>query len=109
VGSKLIVAGLGLALLAGCNRDPGAPIITEQGCGSCHEIPGIEGAEGAVGPSLKHFGSQRMIAGTLPNTPANLQRYLMAPQMVVPGNVMPNTGLTAGQARAVAAYLGRLE
>jgi cytochrome c1 len=46
-----------------------------------------------------------MIAGLLPNTPANLVLWLRHPQSVTPGNAMPDLGLTETQARDIAAYL----
>jgi cytochrome c1 len=114
-----LICSSGLALLTACapkNRDAsiagdaqaGAIEITRDACGSCHEIPGIEESQGRVGPSLRHFAKRRMIAGRLPNTPANLQRWLKAPQSIAPGNAMPDQGLTDQQARDVAAYLERL-
>ena len=46
-----------------------------------------------------------MIAGVLPNTPENLVHWLRSPQAVVPGNAMPDVGLSDAQARDIAAYL----
>ena len=57
----------------------GATVITRMACGSCHVIPGIEGADGHVGPPLAHFARRRTIAGVLANTPANLAAFLKAP------------------------------
>lgn len=112
------IAGVGvmIAMLGGCGAsdraahavgDPnaGAIVIARKACGSCHEIPGIEEADGMVGPSLAHFASRQMIAGTLANSPANLALYLKAPQTVVKGNIMPDQGLTDEQVRDAAAYL----
>ena len=83
----------------------GAIAITRHACGSCHLIPGVQDADGRVGPSLGEFGSRRMIAGWVPNTPEALRAYLLDPQGLVPGNVMPNQGLTDRQARDIAAFL----
>jgi cytochrome c2 len=41
----------------------------------------------------------------LRNTPSNLTRWLRDPQGVVPGNAMPDMGITEDQARDMAAYL----
>ena len=51
------------------------------------------------------FGRRTYIAGMLSNTPQNLIRWLRNPQGVVPGNAMPNMGVTDAQARDLAAYL----
>jgi cytochrome c2 len=105
-----------LALLAGCGSAPDAAgmkgdpaagqiVMTRQACGSCHAIPGIELANGLVGPPLGHFASRKMIAGALPSTPSNLIAFLRRPQSVVKGGAMPDMGLTSGEARDAAAYL----
>jgi hypothetical protein len=40
------------ASLGGHDKTQGAELTKQLGCGSCHVIPGIEGANGLVGPSL---------------------------------------------------------
>lgn len=80
-------------------------LIQAFGCAACHTIPGVKHADGNVGPPLARFGDRTYIAGMLRNTPPNLVRWLQRPQSVVPGNAMPDTGLTAAQARDIAAYL----
>jgi cytochrome c2 len=87
----------------------GAITIGREACGSCHVIPGIEGADGRVGPPLAHFASQQTIAGTLPNSPDNLKRFLKAPRAVVSNGAMPDLGLTDDQVRDIAAYLYQLK
>lgn len=87
--------------------DPGrgAIIMTQSSCGACHRIPGLQQADGMVGPPLDHFARRTMIAGLLPNTPPNLIRWVRSPQAVLPGNAMPDSSFTDAQARDVAAYL----
>lgn len=58
-------------------------------CVGCHAINGSKVAVGKSGPNLTHFGSRRTIAaGTLPNTPENLRRWLHDPNEVKPGTLM---------------------
>ncbi|HKT47460.1 MAG TPA: c-type cytochrome [Candidatus Acidoferrales bacterium] len=83
----------------------GKEVINEKRCGSCHTIPGINGARGVVGPPLFFLGRRTMIAGLLPNTPENLARWIQSPQSVNPQTAMPTLGLSQEQARDVAAYL----
>ena len=45
------------------------------------------------------------IAGELTNTPENVVRWIMDPQAIEPGTVMPDLGLTEAEARDVAAHL----
>jgi cytochrome c1 len=91
--------------LAGADRDRAPSLIRQYGCGSCHSIAGVDGADGLVGPSLGGFGERRTIAGRLPNTPRNLTRWLLDPQQIKPGDVMPDVGLSTREARDIAAYL----
>jgi cytochrome c len=73
----------------GGDPERGAELIASFGCGSCHIIPGIEAADGVVGPPLTDVGRRRFID----------------PQAIEPGTAMPNLGLSEEQARHVAAYL----
>jgi cytochrome c2 len=92
-------------IVQGGNAARGAKLIGSIGCGACHSIPGIEGAEGKVGPPLTDIGERGYIGGVLANTPENMIIWLKNPQAVVPGNAMPNLGLNDHEARDIAAYL----
>jgi cytochrome c1 len=87
------------------NVDAGQQAMGRYGCGSCHEIPGIEGAAGKVGPSLADFAKRTEIAGHLANDPANLIVWLRTPQSVSPGNGMPNQSVSEIEARDMSAFL----
>ncbi|RTL88487.1 MAG: c-type cytochrome [Hyphomicrobiales bacterium] len=89
----------------GGNPQRGAEAIAAIGCGACHTIPGVNGANGLVGPPLNRIGRRLYIAGLLRNTPENLEAWLQDPQKIVPGNVMPNMGISKEQSRDIAAYL----
>ena len=106
----LFLAGCGNAALEpvayyGGNSHRGAALIGQYGCGTCHVIPGIEGANGLVGPPLTQMGERVVIAGVLRNTPDNMVKWLRDPQAVVPNNAMPDMGLDEQQARDITAYL----
>jgi cytochrome c len=109
-----------VVLAAACNRQESAPassenpargkqLITQYGCTACHSIPGIEGPRGEVGPSLDHVAVRQVIAGSLPNNPQNLTKYLLNPQIVNTQNIMPNLGIKPDEARDIAAYLYTLK
>lgn len=83
----------------------GHRLVAELGCGGCHTIPGVRNARGNVGPPLIAFGDRRYVAGMLENRPDNLIHWLEHPQSVVPGNAMPEMGISEAQARDIAAYL----
>jgi cytochrome c len=87
------------------NIAAGRSLIASYGCGSCHSIPGIPGADSMSSPPLERFYQRSYIAGRLPNTWENLTRFIQDPQQVEPGNAMPNLGITAEQAHDIAAYL----
>jgi cytochrome c1 len=89
--------------------DRGAELITRYGCGSCHTIPGVNRADGLVGPPLTRFGARSYVAGQLPNNADNLRRWISDPQAVEPGTAMPNLGVTAIDAQDIAAYLYTLD
>jgi cytochrome c1 len=61
-----------------------------------------------VGPSLHGFASRPYIAGTLPNRPLELIAWIRDPQSVHPDTIMPGLGVTATDARDIAAHLYRL-
>lgn len=87
------------------NVEAGRRLVAGYGCGSCHSIPGIPGADALAAPPLDHFYDRRYIAGVLPNTRDNLVRWISSPQQIKPGNGMPDLGITAADARDIAAYL----
>ncbi len=91
--------------LTGGNVHVGQHLIYSYGCGSCHVIPGIAEADGLVGPTLQGFASRVYIAGSLTNEPENLFLWITKPQHVIPGNAMPDLGITERQAHDIAAYL----
>jgi len=121
-----LAAALTCAALAGCLRDldpyleerhtvaggkagEGPAAMRVYGCGSCHTIPGVRGADALVGPPLAGFAHRRYIAGRVPNQPDELVRWILHPQGVKPGTAMPDLGVTGQDARNIAAYLYTLK
>jgi cytochrome c2 len=95
--------------ITGGDSNVGRHAIAAYGCGSCHVIPGVVGANGAVGPSLAGIATRAEIAGHLPNDPQAMQRWLIHPQRIAAGNGMPEQGITQAEARDMAAYLYTLK
>jgi cytochrome c len=62
-------------------------------------------ARATVGPPLVAIAVRTYLAGELPNTPANMQEWIRHPRVVEPRTAMPDTGVTDGDARDIAAYL----
>ena len=87
----------------------GEQVIARYECGKCHMIPGIDGANGVVGPPLNFMARRSTLAGNFPNDPHHLVEWVRTPQEMKPGTAMPDLGLSEQQARDVAAYLYTLQ
>ena len=87
--------------------DPGRAdaAMRRYGCGGCHAIPGIPGADGQVGPPLSGLIHRVYIGGVTTNSPDHLIQWIMEPQKFSPNSAMPRTGISEAEARDVAAYL----
>ncbi|MBX7500406.1 cytochrome c oxidase subunit II [Qipengyuania sp. YG27] len=86
-----------------------AQALFESRCGACHTARGTA-AGGIIGPDLTHFASRRTIAaGWMPNTPANLDRWLTNPQAIKPGVDMPRVQLTPNERKRIVTWLEGLE
>lgn len=124
-GRAGIAATLVASVLFGCaagadNRDAaaithvgnvvrGRQLTAAYGCGTCHTIPGVEGATGQVGRPLAGIANRSYIAGVLVNEPSDMIRWLHDPPAVDSLTTMPNVGLNEPQGRDVAAYLYTLK
>jgi cytochrome c2 len=119
---RVLLSALALAALAGCDESylevPGVGIgypkagreaFNQYACTSCHVIPGVVGADIHVGPPLTGLAERKYLAGVLPNTPANLVRWIRQPQAISAQSAMPNLGVGEQPALDMAAYLYRLK
>lgn len=113
---------IGLLVITGCrseeptptnveNGDPerGVELIQEYGCGECHRIPGVEGAEGREATGLQLWANRAVLVGGLPNNPDNVIRFIRDPDGIRPGTEMPDLGLSEEEARHITAYLFTLQ
>jgi cytochrome c2 len=91
--------------IAGADAERGHALIASYGCGLCHAIDGVRGADGTVGPPLDDFAQRSLVAGIVPNTPAQLVAWLVDPPAIAPETGMPNMGISGPEARDMAAYL----
>jgi len=111
--STIVIA----AALAGCSKHPkvdplsggnpqvGRQLLDRYGCAACHEIKGVPHARSQVGPSLKEIRDSTYVAGVLPNSADNLEKWIMHPREIDPKTAMPDLGVTRAEARDMAAYL----
>lgn len=87
------------------NAPRGASLIEDYGCGACHTVPGIVGANGRIAPPLDFWADRAWIAGAVPNVPDNLILWIQNPQAIEPNTAMPILGVSEDHARDIAAYL----
>lgn len=83
----------------------GRVMARKYGCQSCHVIPGVTGGEARVGPPLAGVGARSFIGGVLNNSPENMVKWIMDPKRIDSMSAMPNVGVSAPDARHIAAYL----
>ncbi|MDX1520230.1 MAG: cytochrome c oxidase subunit II [Anaerolineae bacterium] len=87
----------------------GQELFLSTNCSQCHTISGTS-ASGTLGPDLTHFASRSTLgAGILPNTREHLAQWILNPQQIKQGNLMPATQLTEPKLEALVAYLQNLE
>lgn len=91
--------------LTGGDAGRGRQIVKAYGCTACHAIPGVPGPDARVGPPLRGIATRAFIAGVLPNQPANMIRWIRAPQAVDPRTAMPDMGVSERDGRDIAGYL----
>lgn len=87
----------------------GRQIFLQNTCVNCHAIQGVGTAR--VGPDLTKFGLRADIgSGVIPNTPENLAAWIVDPQRIKPGVLMPGyPGFSEEELRALVDYLEGLK
>lgn len=68
-------------------------------------IPGVPAADGTEGPPLDRWAERAYIAGAVRNTPEHMIVWIVDPQRVEPGTLMPDMGVPEEDARHMTAYL----
>ncbi len=105
--------------IAGCTRAPerlteedflpdvsrGKDLVSVYACSACHEIAGVSGIPGNIGPPLTEWGQRKFIAGRVPNEAHILAQWIQNPQEFKPGTAMPDLGVSKVEALSMAAYL----
>lgn len=87
----------------------GKQLVERLPCANCHTIRGTL-ASGKLGPDLTHVASRRTLAaGMMPNTRGHLGGWILDPQSIKPGSLMPATAMSSEEMHAVLAYLEILE
>ncbi|HEX6693691.1 MAG TPA: cytochrome c oxidase subunit II [Longimicrobiales bacterium] len=87
----------------------GHDVFVTKACVMCHTIRGTT-AGSSIGPDLTHLASRRMIAaGTRTNTRGNLAGWVVDPQGIKPGALMPPNNLTPAELEALISFLESLK
>jgi cytochrome c oxidase subunit 2 len=88
----------------------GGELFLSTGCGACHAVRGTD-AKGVIGPDLTHVGGRlSLAAGVLDNEIAAFRRFLVEPEHLKPGVLMPHFAmLPPADIGALAAYLEGLQ
>jgi len=95
--------------VAGGDPERGRLLVQQYQCAACHFIPEVQGPNGDAGPSLQSMGRMSYIAGSIPNQPENMIRFLQNPPAVKPGTLMPALGISNDEARHMAAFMYSLK
>ena len=86
----------------------GQRIFETTACINCHTVTGTP-ANGRFGPDLTHLMSRDTIAaGAADNTLDNLRRWILNPDAIKPGSLMPAMQLSDRDLDALTAYLETL-
>lgn len=96
----------------GTAAERGREVFLSADCSRCHAIQGTAelGAEGEHGPDLTHLAGRRtLLADTVPNSPAELERVVRDASAVKAGVDMPAAELSDQEIADLVAYLGSLE
>lgn len=84
--------------------------IFAQSCASCHAVESTPDTLGMAGPNLANFGNRnKLAAAILENDRESLKDWIMHPQDIKPGNLMPDLNINDDQAEALAEYLHSLK
>jgi cytochrome c oxidase subunit II len=87
----------------------GQEAFFEYGCAACHAVEG-HGAIAQEGPDLTHLASRESLAsGIVPNDREHLERLIVDPWGLKPGNPMPPTAIEGDDLEALLDYLEGLE
>ncbi len=88
------------------NADRGRQLIAQYACNVCHIVPGTQGPQGRLGPSLAGVALRPVISnGVVRNTPANLRQFIQRPQSLNPQSSMPPIAIPDPDVQDITAFL----
>lgn len=88
-------------------EEKGKHLLQSKTCLSCHRLRGLQQQAGS-GPDLTNLHSRQFMAGgVLSVSPKNVKKWLLDPDAIKPGTLMPNFQLSQQEASDLTAYLMR--
>ena len=83
----------------------GRELFRTLACAGCHTIQNLTAGKFPGAPDLTNLASRPQIAGVLPMSLENLERWIANPQQEKPGTAMPDLNLDAETVRAISQFL----
>ena len=88
----------------------GRQFAAQYGCNVCHVVPGVQGPQGALAPSLAGIASRPLFSnGKVETNADNLAKFIENPAAMNPQSSMPPLSVPTADARDIAAYLETLK
>jgi cytochrome c len=92
------------------NAQRGRELVNQYGCNVCHTVPGVEGPQGSLAPSLAGIGSRPTITlAAVPNSPETMAKFIQNPTSVNPQSSMPPIAVAGNDVQDIVAYLQTLK
>ncbi len=86
----------------------GEEVFFRASCHVCHRVRDTR-ADGRIGPDLTHIGTRLTLgAGSIENTRAHLAKWILEPQAIKPGSLMPHSPLAQDELDLLLDYLQSL-
>lgn len=83
----------------------GRELFRTLACAGCHTIQNLTAGKFPGAPDLTNLASRPQIAGVLPMSLENLERWIANPQQEKPGTAMPDLNLDEETVRAISQFL----
>jgi len=83
----------------------GRELFRTLACAGCHTIQNLTAGRFPGAPDLTNLASRPQIAGVLPMSLENLERWIANPQQEKPGTAMPDLNLDEETVRAISQFL----
>ena len=101
------------AVLEDANLARGRALLDAKGCGVCHKMTGVEPLQASLLPSAVAVSDIPRAVRLAPDLRLSWDRWrastvvawLQRPSLLKPGTLMPDLGLSDGEARDIAAYI----